>query len=189
MYLVLNTFKIIFHFKETKMAFFYVVKENLLSQKLLEDSESEEKERRDRADILRRQRSQEAQQLIAKRTIDARAVFEQNTCALQMNRRRASYQPNGIQKKEISNVSPDVSPNEQPTMTSARKGSLPAWLPQPVNVIETEANPVLSNVLTNGNEKDVIKNHEVEKAIEEEQEWEGVYFLFNYFILDYFILI
>ncbi|KAG8332616.1 hypothetical protein J6590_017827 [Homalodisca vitripennis] len=59
----------------------------------IEDREKEEMERKERSEILRRQRSQEAQALISKRTIDARAVFEQNTSAGQLHHRRASYQP------------------------------------------------------------------------------------------------
>ncbi|XP_075236868.1 actin binding protein 1 [Lycorma delicatula] len=56
-----------------------------------DDREQQERERRTRSDILRQQRNQEAQELISKRTIDARAVFEQNTSAGQILQRRASY--------------------------------------------------------------------------------------------------
>lgn len=57
----------------------------------LADREREEQERKGRSELLRRQRSQEAHALISQRTIDARAVFEQNTSAGQMhNRRKAS---------------------------------------------------------------------------------------------------
>ncbi|XP_015524059.1 drebrin-like protein B isoform X1 [Neodiprion pinetum] len=43
-----------------------------------------DEERKSRSEELRRQRSKETQQLIAQRTINARAVFEQNTAAGQM---------------------------------------------------------------------------------------------------------
>lgn len=49
-----------------------------------------------RSEELRRQRSKEAQQLIAQRTINARAVFEQNSAAGQM--KSASVPPPYVQK-------------------------------------------------------------------------------------------
>lgn len=52
----------------------------------LEEREKEELERRGRSEELRRQRSQEAQALIGQRTINARALFEQNSAAGQLNR-------------------------------------------------------------------------------------------------------
>uniref|UniRef100_A0A1B6L3R3 SH3 domain-containing protein n=1 Tax=Graphocephala atropunctata TaxID=36148 RepID=A0A1B6L3R3_9HEMI len=75
----------------------------------IEDREKEEIERKERSEILRRQRSQEAQALISKRTIDARAVFEQNTSAGQLYQRRASYQPT-TNNSVISPVKEKVSP-------------------------------------------------------------------------------
>lgn len=148
---------------------------------MLEDSESEERERRERAEVLRRQRSQEAQQLIAKRTIDARAVFEQNTCVMQMNTRRSSYQVNGIQKQESSTASPDISPNEQP-FAAARKGSLPAWLPESTNApTKTEIKEANTNVANGDNESASIEKlepkpiEEEEEERQEQQEWEGSY--------------
>ncbi|XP_046739523.1 drebrin-like protein isoform X2 [Diprion similis] len=47
-------------------------------------STDSDEERKSRSEELRRQRSKETQQLIAQRTINARAVFEQNTAAGQM---------------------------------------------------------------------------------------------------------
>lgn len=85
-----------------------------------EDREREREEWRTRSDILRRQRSQEAQAVISKRTIDARAVFEQNTSAGQMyHLRRSSLNQQSI------NGSQSISPSAAP----ARKASLPVWPP------------------------------------------------------------
>ncbi|KAK6622110.1 hypothetical protein RUM44_001917 [Polyplax serrata] len=152
------------------------VQESLNRQKLLEDSEREEKERRERAEILRRQRSQEAQQLIAKRTIDARAIFEQNTCAIQMNSRRASYQANGTPNKQDNlNASPDISPNDnQPMISSMRKCSLPI-LSGSTNKSTSESNavPVSVNTMANGSqESNTVKNNGNPETVVEEQEWE-----------------
>lgn len=143
---------------------------------IVEDIEREERERRERSDILRRQRSEEAQQLIAKRTIDARAVFERNTSAGQLNQRRASYQPNGLAKTEETIVSPDTSPNEQPIAAMGRKASLPTWLPGTSETYQTETsgNKNKNVNVVNGNEQNnTVKNHVEKNPIEEEQEWEG----------------
>ncbi|KAK3932090.1 Drebrin-like protein [Frankliniella fusca] len=95
----------------------------------LDDREREERERRERSEVLRRQRSEEAQSLIAKRTINARAIFEQNTSAGQLSNigRRASFQPsisNGITSPET--VTPPQNFN--------RKSSLPSWPPSQMSV-------------------------------------------------------
>lgn len=42
--------------------------------------------------------------MISKRTIDARAVFEQNTSAGQLNQRRASYQPSTLNSSGKWNI-------------------------------------------------------------------------------------
>lgn len=52
--------------------------QNLVAKDRNSDSDDEPKSR---SDELRRQRNKEAQQLIAQRTINARAVFEQNSSA------------------------------------------------------------------------------------------------------------
>nr|CAD7442271.1 unnamed protein product [Timema bartmani] len=86
-----------------------------------EDWEREERERRGRSEILRKERSKEAQNLISKRTFNARAVFEQNTSAGQLNSlRRSSLNPD---HEPVVNYSP-TSQN-----AAARKASLPSWPP------------------------------------------------------------
>ncbi|KAL0277680.1 UNVERIFIED_CONTAM: hypothetical protein PYX00_004888 [Menopon gallinae] len=129
--------------------------EQKMRRDIVEDIETEEKERRERAEILRRQRSQEAQQLISTRTINARAIFEQNTSALQYNNRKGSLQPNGIKKAE--------EPSAGEVVAAARKGSLPAWPNQPEAqaVPEEKPSPVIEQ-----------NNHEQEQEEEEEQDWE-----------------
>lgn len=55
---------------------------NLRNQNAANDkNDDSDDEPKSRSDELRRQRSKEAQQLIAQRTINARAIFEQNSSA------------------------------------------------------------------------------------------------------------
>lgn len=98
-----------------------------------EDREREEEERRTRSDVLRRQRSEEAQAVISKRTFDARAVFEQNTSAGQMHQVRRS----SLNQQSVSNYQSPL-----PSATAARKASLPVW--PPASSIET-SQQVISN--------------------------------------------
>ncbi|XP_015120719.1 drebrin-like protein [Diachasma alloeum] len=56
----------------------------------LQRADSDDEEPKSKSEELRRQRSNEAQQLIAQRTINARAVFEQNSAAGQM---RSGFTP------------------------------------------------------------------------------------------------
>ncbi|XP_023224214.1 drebrin-like protein [Centruroides sculpturatus] len=95
-------------------------------EKQQEDDAKEEKERMSRSESLRRERNQEAQALISKRTINARAIFEQNTCAGQMSAisagRRATYpaiQP--TLTEEVTRSSSMSSPTEPQTFYSLQE--------------------------------------------------------------------
>lgn len=110
----------------------------------LDDREREERERRERSELLRRQRSEEAQSLIAKRTINARAIFEQNTAAGQLTNlgRRASFQPtNGTSKAKNGITSPEA---VTPTQNFSRKSSLPSWPPAQSTVPSQPGQQLLS---------------------------------------------
>ncbi|KAJ1524874.1 hypothetical protein ONE63_009740 [Megalurothrips usitatus] len=102
----------------------------------LNDREKEERERRERSEVLRRQRSEEAQSLIAKRTINARAIFEQNTAAGQLSNygRRASFQPSDT--TTVHTVKNGITSPEAvtPTQNLSRKSSLPSWPPLQTSV-------------------------------------------------------
>lgn len=120
--------------------------------------------------------------MIAKRTIDARAVFEQNTCAMQMNRRRASsYHVNGVRKEEedaCKTSSEKISNDEKIVTNSIRKGSLPTWLSGSSDTkTDNNVNSMENNVtVVNAEEKNGDDVKEIEKpvvSIQEEQEWEG----------------
>jgi len=69
---------------------------------------------------------QEAQAVISKRTIDARAVFERNTSAGQMHYLRRS---------SLNQQSINGSQSVPPSAATARKASLPMW--PPVSSTET----------------------------------------------------
>lgn len=133
----------------------------------VEDLEKEELERRNRADIMRRQRSEEAQTLIAKRTVDVRAIFEKNTAAGQFNQRRSSVQPKSAEEgqnlQRRSSEAPQVLKNSQ-------------WESKPVSnspvVEEKKEEPAVTKNGVNGNK-------EKEEIEEEQQDWEGSFFVSN----------
>ncbi|XP_013782619.1 drebrin-like protein B isoform X1 [Limulus polyphemus] len=58
--------------------------ERLQWDKQLQENAREEQDRRNRSEQMRRQRSNEAQALISQRTVNAKAIFEKNSCAGQM---------------------------------------------------------------------------------------------------------
>lgn len=161
-------------------------RKNAARDEIVEDIEKEEKERRERAETLRRQRSQEAQQLISKRTIDARAVFERNTSAGQLNSRRASYQPNGVHGTEKpKRLASDADVAANAALLPGRKASLPTWLPTatttagaPDQHSQTETSGNTNNSFSvNGSEQVNVYRNQVEGTpIEEEQDWESTFF-------------
>lgn len=109
----------------------------------LDDREREERERRERSEVLRRQRSEEAQSLISKRTINARAIFEQNSAAGQLTNlgRRASFQPsNDSAKVKNGDTSPEA---VTPTQNLGRKSSLPSWPPMQSSVLSESIQPTI----------------------------------------------
>lgn len=66
------------------------VRNQISAQNYSNDGDDDHKSR---SEELRRQRSKETQQLIAQRTINARAVFEQNSAAGQMKKSSAQFLP------------------------------------------------------------------------------------------------
>lgn len=60
-------------------------------QKQMEDDAEEERRRKQRSDVTRQERNEELQTLISQRTINARAIFEQNTSAGQMSSMNTKY--------------------------------------------------------------------------------------------------
>ncbi|GIY65902.1 drebrin-like protein, partial [Caerostris extrusa] len=79
-------------------------------EKQLQEDAKDEKVRRTKSENLRRERSHEAQTLISQRTINARAIFEQNTCAGQMASVQTSRQPKILQEFEENQAKYEAQP-------------------------------------------------------------------------------
>ncbi|XP_043483524.1 drebrin-like protein [Leptopilina heterotoma] len=76
-------------------------------------------EPKSRSEELRQQRNNEAQKLIAQRTINARAIFEQNTCAGQL-KSSSVYQP--VEQKDNSvNISKKTTKDSEPKEESFKE--------------------------------------------------------------------
>ena len=89
-----------------------------LASELTEDSRQEEEARRKRSEVMRNERTAEAQQLISQgRSSEAKAVFERHSSAGQMNFRRqsSSTSSSGQQKKvEVVQPEPEIEQKRQP---------------------------------------------------------------------------
>lgn len=139
------------HEKKTLYFFQVTAKENTIARQKLAEQRAEEAnnlrnqlaasqnysndmedDHKSRSEELRRQRSKETQQLIAQRTINARAVFEQNSAAGQMKTTSVQQQflpkNNHVEsvRKALEDAqikeqqSPDVKPREE-TLTETKK--------------------------------------------------------------------
>ncbi|XP_051173394.1 drebrin-like protein isoform X2 [Leptopilina boulardi] len=92
---------------------------NIRNQQTIQNSQNSisEVDTKSRSEELRQQRNNEAQKLIAQRTINARAIFEQNTCAGQL-KTPCTYYP--VEQKS-NNV--DISRNTTSTTTATTKST------------------------------------------------------------------
>jgi len=135
----------------------------------VEDIEKEELERRNRSDILRRQRSEEAQSLISKRTFDARAIFEKNSAAGQLNQRRSSVTtnvPKQIHRRSSEAVAPRV--EQEIKMAPVTQEVKVADVPEPRQEVKREPVKEEETFVCNG-----VNGKSVVMAEEDAQEWEG----------------
>ncbi|XP_067207146.1 drebrin-like protein isoform X2 [Linepithema humile] len=130
------------------------VRNQVAAQNYTNDVDDDHKSR---SEELRRQRSKETQQLIAQRTINARAVFEQNSAAGQMKKSSAQFLPKNnhvesmrkaleeAQIKDESDVkSHEEVPVETKKSTNAETVTTSSAVPQSQNVNQepkTTANP------------------------------------------------
>lgn len=104
---------------------------NLRNQRAAQNYNNDvEDDHKSRSEELRRQRSKETQQLIAQRTINARAIFEQNSAAGQMKTSSAQFLPKNnhvesmrkaLEETQIKDQ-PDVKPREE-TPAEAKKST------------------------------------------------------------------
>ncbi|XP_054720665.1 drebrin-like protein [Uloborus diversus] len=148
-----------------------MAQEKLQWEKQLQEDAVDEKARRTRSESLRRERSHEAQNLISQRKINARAIFEQNTCAGQMSSVQTSRQPKVLQEfeenqakletqsYEVSNM--QTSPSEQSNVFEHEKE-------EPVSKIDEFH--YTRNLLKEG--LPIRQDSEMESNPEEEQNWD-----------------
>lgn len=130
---------------------------NLRNQIAAQNYTNDVDDHKSRSEELRRQRSKETQQLIAQRTINARAVFEQNSAAGQMKKSSAQFLPKNnhvesmrkaLEEAQIKDQSDVKSYEEVPTetkkSTNAETVTTSSAVPQSQNVNQepkTIANP------------------------------------------------
>lgn len=140
-----------------------IAMEKMQWERQLQDDAKEEKERRTRSESLRRERSYEAQTLISQRTINARAIFEQNTCAGQMANVQTSRQPKILQEFEENQARIEAQSTSPPEFEEMHKK------------VETENIPPEGFNYTRNLLKESLpprQDSEMEPNTEEEQNWD-----------------
>ncbi|GFR02830.1 drebrin-like protein, partial [Trichonephila clavata] len=151
-------------------------------ERQLEDDAKDEKVRRTRSENLRRERSHEAQTLISKRTINARAIFEQNTCAGQMTSVQTSRQPKILQEFEENQAKYEVHPSSpvpassvnynSPTVEHISVEDLEKEKDQKVEITSAASPPEEFNYTRNLLKEPPRQDSELELNAEEEQNWD-----------------
>lgn len=149
-------------------------------ERQLEDDAKDEKARRTRSENLRRERSHEAQTLISKRTINARAIFEQNTCAGQMTSVQTSRQPKILQEFEENQAKYEAQPSS-PVPASSVNYNSPTVEHISVEDIEEDQKVEITSAASPPEEFNYTRNllkepprqdSELELNAEEEQNWD-----------------
>ena len=129
---------------------------NIRNQKTSQNSQNSdsEDEPKSRSEELRRERSKEAQQLIAQRTINARAIFEQNTSAGQLNTVRAKQPvgPKGSSVEAARKAIEESQRKEEPVKV------------QPDIIKETQAKKIETQISSNSGNL-VQKNEQVANKV------------------------
>ncbi|GFY39793.1 drebrin-like protein [Trichonephila inaurata madagascariensis] len=159
-----------------------IAEEKKLWERQLEDDAKDEKARRTRSENLRRERSHEAQTLISKRTINARAIFEQNTCAGQMTSVQTSRQPKILQEFEENQAKYEVHPSSpvpassvnynSPTVEHISVEDLEKEKDQKVEITSAASPPEEFNYTRNLLKEPPRQDSELELNAEEEQNWD-----------------
>lgn len=132
-----------------------------------------EDDHKSRSEELRRQRSKETQQLIAQRTINARAVFEQNSAAGQMKTSSIQqFLPKNNHVESMRKALEDAQIKEEPDVKSCEK--IPAEEKKLTNVetVTTSSSAVPQSQNINQESKITVKNlqSESEQAIETKEQ-------------------
>lgn len=134
-----------------------------------------EDDHKSRSEELRRQRSKETQQLIAQRTINARAVFEQNSAAGQMKASSAQqFLPKNNHVESMRKALEDAQIKDQPDVKSCEEETKPAEEKKLTNaetVTSSSAVPQSQNA-NNQESKTTAKNlqSESEQAVETKEQ-------------------
>lgn len=110
------------------------------------NNDADADDHKSRSDELRRQRSKETQQLIAQRTINARAVFEQNSAAGQMKTSLGQQQflPKNNHVESVRKALEEAQIKEQPE-AKPREETPPIEARKPANAAEPPATPQSQN--------------------------------------------
>ncbi|GBN12675.1 Drebrin-like protein [Araneus ventricosus] len=151
-------------------------------ERQLQDDAKDEKARRTRSENLRRERSHEAQTLISRRTINARAIFEQNTCAGQMNSVQTTRQPKVLQefeenqaRYEAQSTSPVPASGQSfnsPTIEHVPVEKILSAHGQKVELTSAASPPEEFNYTKNLLKEPPRQDSELEVNAEEEQNWD-----------------
>ncbi|XP_025154437.1 drebrin-like protein isoform X2 [Harpegnathos saltator] len=135
-----------------------------------------EDDHKSRSEELRRQRSKETQQLIAQRTINARAVFEQNSAAGQMKTTSAQQQfmPKSNHVESVRKALEEAQIKEQQSPDAKPREEEPAEAKKPANVetvtIYSSAVPPQSQNTTSQETKATNPQAESTQAAETKEE-------------------
>ncbi|KAL6440342.1 hypothetical protein ACFW04_003119 [Cataglyphis niger] len=142
------------------------LRNQLAAQNYSNDIEDDHKSR---SEELRRQRSKETQQLIAQRTINARAVFEQNSAVGQMKTSTVQqFLPKNNHVESVRKALEDAQIKDQPNVKSCEETSSEEKKLTNVETVTTSSSAVPQSQNTNQESKTTAKNlqSESEQAVE-----------------------
>ncbi|XP_066595209.1 drebrin-like protein [Prorops nasuta] len=142
-----------------------------------------EDDHKSRSEELRRQRSKEAQQLIAQRTINARAIFEQNSAAGQMKSLNQQYPQKGNHAEaalkiipESKNIEPVVIKSEEKISTEKHKTVVEAPSKNSNNAVSPV--PAVSQV-TQVTQATLVSQQAIQEAVTNTQEIDQIKIMQN----------
>lgn len=146
------------------------LRNQLAAQNYSNDLEDDHKSR---SEELRRQRSKETQQLIAQRTINARAVFEQNSAAGQMKTSSAQqFLPKNNHVESVRKALEDTQIKDQPDVKSREETPAEEKKLTNTETVTTSLSAVPQSQNTNQESKTTAKNlqSEAEQTVETKEQ-------------------
>ncbi|KYN42772.1 Drebrin-like protein [Trachymyrmex septentrionalis] len=144
---------------------------NLRNQKAAQNYNSDvEDDHKSRSEELRRQRSKETQQLIAQRTINARAIFEQNSAAGQMKTTSAQqFLPKNNHVESMRKALEEAQIKEQPDVKSHEETSAEVKKPTSTETVTISSSTVPQSQNTN-QELKTTTNPQLEQTAETKEQ-------------------